>query len=98
MKILLYPFLITLIPIFISLLLKFLTNKFFPKFPLIIILIIIGLTGITSAVSAMIMSANAIDSKCANGAVIFFPLGLGAGAIGILLYVKSNLFNKQNYA
>ncbi|PKB15205.1 hypothetical protein [Flavobacterium sp. 5] len=95
MKILFYPFLITLIPIFIALFLKFLKDKFFPKFPVLIISIIIGLIGIITTFSAMIMSINAIHSKCANGAVIFLPLGLGATAFGILLNVKNNLFNKK---
>ena len=95
MKLLFYPFLITLIPIFLALSLKFLKNKFSPKFPASIISIIIGLIGIISTFSAMIMSANAIDSKCATGAAIFFPLGWGATAFGILLNVKNNLFNKK---
>jgi len=96
MKLLFYPFLITLIPIILALSLKFIKNKFFPKFPALIIAILIGLIGIISTFSAMIMSANAIDSKCANGAVIFLPLGWGATAFGILLSVKNNLFNKKN--
>jgi hypothetical protein len=43
-------------------------------------------------ISAVILSANSIDSKCANGAVIFIPIGISSTALGILINVKNNIF------
>jgi hypothetical protein len=92
MRLLLYPFLITLFPIIIGLCLKYIKTKLFQKFPKLIIILTVGVIGIICMFSAVILCANSIDSKCATGAVIFFPLGIGTTALGILLNVKSNLF------
>lgn len=92
MKLLLYPFLITLFPIVIGLYLKYIKTKFFPTFPKLIIILTVGVIGIICMFSAVILCANSIDSKCATGAVIFFPLGLGTTTLGILLNVKNNFF------
>jgi predicted Na+-dependent transporter len=92
MKLIIYPFLITLLPIVIGLILKYITTKIFPKFPKVIVILTTCIIGVICMIAAVILSANSIDSKCANGAIIFIPIGMGTTVFGILINQKNNIF------
>ena len=92
MKLLIYPFLITLFPIVIGLYLKYVTTKIFPKFPKVIVISTTGIIGMVCMISAVILSANSIDSKFAHGDIIFIPIGIVPTVFGILINLKNNIF------
>jgi hypothetical protein len=92
MKLLINPFLITLFPIVIGLYLKYITTKIFPKVPKVIVILTTGIIGMVCMISALILSANAMDPGCANAAVIFIPIGMGTTVFGILINLKNNIF------
>ncbi len=92
MKLLIYSFLITLFPIVIGLYLRYITTKIFPKFPKVIVILTTDIIGMICMISAVILSVNSIDSKCANGAIIFIPIGIGTTVFGILINLKNNIF------
>jgi hypothetical protein len=92
MKLLIYPFLITLFPIVIGLCLKYIKTKIFSRFPKVILVLTTSIIGMICMISAVILSAISIDSKCANGAIVFIPIGIGTTVFGILINLKNNIF------
>ena len=92
MKLLVYPFLITLFPIVIGLYFRYLIIKLIPKCPKFIMVLTTGICGLVCMVLAVSLSVSSIDSKCANGAVIFIPIGIGTTVFGILINLKNNIF------
>ena len=96
MKIFIYPLLIAVAPLALAMLLKLFKRKMVPKFPIFLIIILIIICGIVCTFASMIVSANGItesmpitqEPKCANGASLFFPIGIMSTVMGALINRK----------